>query len=92
VFLSNVALLLDPVARQVARFDLPAQLQYWNPFVCVVTSNRVDIICVLPHYMLQTNFSDRWVQERDANDFRKWSLFEMHGSWGRRGPFTTITE
>jgi hypothetical protein len=92
VFSSNVVVPLDPVAGQAARFDLPAELRDRNPFVCVVTSNRVDLRCVLAHYMLQKNVSDRWVLERDANDFKKWSLFEMHGFWGRRGPFATIAE
>jgi hypothetical protein len=91
VFSSNVVVSLH-LAGQVARSDLPAQLRHRNPFVCVVTSNSVDLRCILPHYMLQTDVSDRWVLERDAHDSKKWSLFEMHGFWGRRGPFTTITE
>jgi len=92
VFSCDVVVPLDPVAGQAARLDLPAQLHYRSPFVCVVTSNRADLRCVLPHYMLQKNVSDRWVLERDAHDFKKWSLFEMHGFWWRRGPFTTISE
>src|SRR6266404_9653809 len=64
VFSSNVVVLLDPVAGQAARFNLPAQLRYRNPLVCIVTSNRVDLRCVVPHYILPTKVSDRWVLER----------------------------
>ena len=93
VFSSNIVVFVSgSLANGAPVHSLPMELQQRNPLVCVVTSNTVDVRCVIRRYMFQTNISDRWVLERDAHDIAKWSLFELHGFWGRRGPVTTIAE